>query len=391
MSSVVNRYKNKVRRCLNPREDNGFRHDCGYCVVCTSKKSNDYVFKLQQEYKHHRFCGFVSLTYQDKYLHFTDYDEILDIPVSSINPKDWTRFINSLTHYIKKRYPDDNFTYAMKAEYGGLDGASHRPHFHFMYFTNSVHVHEQMMSLCSKRWCEKLGKDSKGRCKYEMRGKIDIRRSDGTQEIRYPNQKSKRYQITGKPFLGLMNYLATDIMSKNSQKNWIYRPDSECEKTSEKGYIFVNDWCDLYGLQRIYHHASRGIGMCYLTPEVLRFHRSDPENNNYVCIQKPDEINGYYVHRIPKNLKDKIYGKSKANPTRIRQILDKRAKLSEMYEEEFQNEVHQIAKELEDIRRYQDATRFDVEVLRVYNERHRSSRLAEIISNTRKASSGHYY
>lgn len=375
-SSLVNRYISNVRtKCMSPIKVLGSTVPCGQCMSCRQKLCNDWVFRIQQEFKHHKFAGFVTLTIKDIYLKLDHYDEINEGWYASIEPKLFNKFINSLQHHLEKKH-GSKLSYLMCSEYGEQEGASHRPHFHFMYFTDIVSVHERMMTLCKRFWREKLGKDSRNKCIYDLRGRIDIVKSNGDHQ----NSDNKIVYKETQGFFGLMPYLVKDMMKDTNPtdtdgKNWV-----EGE--------YVGDWCDRLHMKKPYHRASRGFGECYLTSQVRRFHMSDPENNMFVMIDTPD---GSFKHRLSEFYKSKLYGRSrKSNLWRKAKFFEARQKSEDRFNEQMQKEIEEIQRDV--LRRtgadgYADYYEFNDSVLRIYNERHSRQRLTDVAIRTSKAKS----
>lgn len=129
---------------------------CGWCVNCRRDKQNFYIDRANYEYSKRITGAFVTFTYDTPHLieHcgvtdgfgkliFDVGDDGQRTPRTSLNYKDFTRFIDRIRHYIVDHeeiqgvlcQPD--FSYLYCGEYGEL-GSEHnnngRPHFHCLFF-----------------------------------------------------------------------------------------------------------------------------------------------------------------------------------------------------------------------------------------------------------------
>lgn len=91
---------------------------CGKCVECIEKRSKDWQFRAEQEFKLHPFAYFLTLTYNMEHLP-------LDGTLPVLNKRDLQLFFKRL----RKRY--GTFRYFALGEYGPT---THRPHYHVMLF-----------------------------------------------------------------------------------------------------------------------------------------------------------------------------------------------------------------------------------------------------------------
>lgn len=90
---------------------------CGKCLVCLSKKRQDWAFRLQQEYRHSKSAHFVTLTYNRQSLKLANYE---------LKKRDLQNYFKRL----RKLCPSKIRYYAV-GEYGTRTG---RPHYHAIIF-----------------------------------------------------------------------------------------------------------------------------------------------------------------------------------------------------------------------------------------------------------------
>ena len=120
---------------------------CGWCLNCRKDRQNYFADRAKYEYKKRLTAAFVTFTYDDYHL-FTDclpntdwveYIEGTDVPYTTLNYDDLTRFIENIRKYIQKHTDLHNvlcqpdFSYMYVGEYGDVFN-SHRPHFHVLFF-----------------------------------------------------------------------------------------------------------------------------------------------------------------------------------------------------------------------------------------------------------------
>ena len=128
---------------------------CGRCPACRRRKQNEWAFRILEESKVSRLTAFVTLTYDDGSLPFSD----LGIP---------TLFPDHLTQFFKNlRYNIGSFRYFACGEYGDQFD---RPHYHFCLFYNGSCNDEEIEKAIVSRWCHGFidyeSGISAGRAKY---------------------------------------------------------------------------------------------------------------------------------------------------------------------------------------------------------------------------------
>lgn len=181
----------RVISCLNPQYiTNPYNHkkmvvSCGKCEACLNRHASFWVKKLRAEQRSWRFCMFVTLTYEDKYLpvlHIDDVDDVAfdlnndtRIPISQLITKDSKsnkymfsrlrsrlglpycntdliqKFHKRLNKYIHDNYTKkyQNFRYFLATE---ISPTTHRPHHHGLYFFNSREVARDFKEILFATW-----------------------------------------------------------------------------------------------------------------------------------------------------------------------------------------------------------------------------------------------
>lgn len=119
---------------------------CGSCMNCKKNRINQWVFRLQQEMKVSTDAKFITLTYADPYLPWTEPDENGEI-FPTLKKEDLQKFFKRLRKQHDKRFgkqdlklvkngiPLENkpIKYYAVGEYG-TDEEGHRPHYHAILF-----------------------------------------------------------------------------------------------------------------------------------------------------------------------------------------------------------------------------------------------------------------
>ena len=106
---------------------------CGQCIECRLAKSRDWANRCMLEAKQHDDNCFLTLTYDDKHLHFAQHVDV-DSGEVDIRPvlfkRDLQLFFKRLRKKMQK-YGFDNIRYFACGEYGDEGG---RPHYHVILF-----------------------------------------------------------------------------------------------------------------------------------------------------------------------------------------------------------------------------------------------------------------
>ena len=180
----------RVVSCLNPqRIFNPYLKEyitvsCGKCRACRNAKAKTWINKLEQEKRCWKYCYFVTLTYDNKFLprlYANDSCRLLDYQDSTCIPFDELKFSSSkdaqlfnsrinhslgipyarvsdiqkfhkrLNKYIHDNYTKkyQNFRYFLVSEYGK---DTFRPHYHGLYFFNDQRIATHFTEILSKTW-----------------------------------------------------------------------------------------------------------------------------------------------------------------------------------------------------------------------------------------------
>lgn len=129
--------RNKRNGLLYTRVYGRMSVPCGRCPACRRRKQNEWAFRMLEEAKNTRLTAFVTLTYDDEFLPFSDSG----IP---------TLFPDHLTTFFKNlRYDIGSFRYFACGEYGDQFD---RPHYHFCLFYNGSKDDEFIETAIARRW-----------------------------------------------------------------------------------------------------------------------------------------------------------------------------------------------------------------------------------------------
>lgn len=101
---------------------------CGLCPACLRTRQKGWVFRLKQELKIAHSSQFLTLTYEDEHLPFSNNG------LATLKIKDHQNFIKRLRKNIKEHFPEEikaPIKYYSAGEYGG---ETDRPHIHSIMF-----------------------------------------------------------------------------------------------------------------------------------------------------------------------------------------------------------------------------------------------------------------
>lgn len=137
---------------------------CGRCPACRRRKQNEWAFRIMEEAKFHSKVAFVTLTYNDDNLTYSDSG------IPTLVPFQCTTFLKNLRYdleYYDKNDDRQSFRYFLCGEYGDQFD---RPHYHMILFYNGDLSHEEIEKYVEKRWIHGFIKYepgiSPGRAKY---------------------------------------------------------------------------------------------------------------------------------------------------------------------------------------------------------------------------------
>ena len=106
---------------------------CGRCGYCLSNRRKEWSFRLQKEARCHESCSFITLTYSNENLPYSDHVNtdtgvVTTYPV--LRKKDVQKFIKRL-RYAQSKLTDKKIKYYLVGEYGS---ETRRPHYHALMF-----------------------------------------------------------------------------------------------------------------------------------------------------------------------------------------------------------------------------------------------------------------
>lgn len=106
---------------------------CGKCIPCLTTKRQEWIIRLEQEFKYSTSAQFITLTYDQKHMP-SDY---------ALNKKHLQDFMKRL----RKRDGTNKIRYYATGEYGSKSG---RPHYHVLLFNTEP-------ELVAKSWVDSKG------------------------------------------------------------------------------------------------------------------------------------------------------------------------------------------------------------------------------------------
>lgn len=236
-----------MAQCITPffKKDTGMSFPCGKCVYCKKRRASAWSFRLQHHMRKNPLCSFVTLTYN------TDHVPITQKGRMSLNAHDVQKFIKRMRQIQKRKdealYKKGIVTnyYGKKVEYylaGEYGSKFSRPHYHLILFNTSP-------DSVIKAWvCSKSGKPF---------GNIVF----GT--------------VTPASVGYTLKYISKD--SKVPQ----YKGDDRVPE---------------------FQRMSKGIGLCYVTPDRVKWHLSDLFDRCYGQLPKSE-----IKVALPRYYKDRIY------------------------------------------------------------------------------------
>lgn len=114
----------KVRDYTNG-EDTYIKVPCRKCTACLKKRAREWMFRLEQEEKRCTSAAFMTYTYNDNNLPFTENG------FPTLHPRHHTLFMKRLRKELKAQGHDPKLKYYMCGEYGSQ---TERPHYHAILF-----------------------------------------------------------------------------------------------------------------------------------------------------------------------------------------------------------------------------------------------------------------
>lgn len=273
---------------------------CGRCPACRRRKQNEWAFRILEEAKYHSKVAFVTLTYDDDHLVFTDSD------IPTLHPQHCTTFLKNLRYDLA--YKDSNgipqsFRYFLCGEYGDQFD---RPHYHLIFFYSGERDHEFLEALFTSRWEHGFIKYepgiSPGRAKYCAKYSMKSIGFDYLDAIP-PFARMSRRPGLGKQFLDNIDvekFRERDLWHVHDQagtpytlpryyKERIYSKD-ECDehsyllekiKNSKFDFLYSSDNRDIYNFMSDKMKYAEHLFMKRLISENYGFKFKKYENKTY--------------------------------------------------------------------------------------------------------------
>lgn len=237
---------------------------CGKCAACRARKANEWIIRLNEEFKASRSAYFVTLTYDDAYIPYSENG------YQTLKKVELQEFINLLRQYAP-------FRYFAVGEYGDK---GQRPHYHLIIFNFFPVVDPDSNKIVYYR-------DWKNLTKKQIMSNVDL------EAVIY--KAWKKGIVAVEPLKGgAIRYLANYLVDQSVQ-----RPDIE-ELDMEKHFALMS--------------RRPPIGYQYYdNKDVKRYHRADGEKNvrkrfkNMLDKAVYRSDTGFYA--LPRLYRNKLYSK----------------------------------------------------------------------------------
>lgn len=235
-------------RCTNPftAKDTGYQFPCGKCLSCKKNRVSGWSFRLRKQAQAATSAFFLTLTYD------TDYVPLIknsNRPMT-LNKKDVQYFMKRLR---KVNY--DKLKYYACGEYGD---EKMRPHYHIIMFNM------ELSSLISKQEAAAAMQNISTMLNGKWQFKSPI----------WPQ--------------GIITIGQVEAASIGYCLEYITKPQIIPQWATDKR-------------QKEFSLMSKGLGLNYLTPEIISWHKSDINHRFYVPIEDGKKI------AMPRLFKQKIY------------------------------------------------------------------------------------
>ena len=271
---------------------------CNECAECRERNSNEWHFRTHYMFKDCLGKGgyvlFETLTYNDKHLphlsDFIDVDGKLDFPC--FNRDHIRKFFVRLRRMLDYRNLG-KISYFLTSEYGTqeyyhtssgrLRRATHRPHYHILFFVDSNIDPLLLCRFIRKCWQFGVTDWSNNGDDYILEKRVF--KDYSLHGMRLANYVSK-YVQKDSSFTSIVNARIEQILDNK------YQSDDPsvlaCRKTER---------IKLRNLMAQFHLQSKGYGLSYLSS--LEFNRDEVENTGMVKFVVPDAPNIYKHIPLP--------------------------------------------------------------------------------------------
>lgn len=126
---------------------------CGDCLECRSLSQNSWVtrlgFDLNDLYANGGKAIFLTFTYNNECLPFSDFGFVNEDPVPCFQHDDILGFLNELKVYVYRKYGKGQYTYFWCSEYGKF---TKRPHYHALFMLKSGVEPVWFAETCRHLW-----------------------------------------------------------------------------------------------------------------------------------------------------------------------------------------------------------------------------------------------
>lgn len=233
-----------MAECLNPfyKKDTGEQFPCGKCFNCLQRRASGWSFRLMIEDKYAKSGYFVTLTYDNDNIPLTAKGYMtLDRPGKKPGQKyadlsHIQKFMRRIRFAQFGRSKGD-LKYYMCGEYGGI---SYRPHYHVIFFNLDV---KYLIGSRDAKFTQMRFLELDGKVPYEC--------------------PSWEY---GHITVGCVNQASVGYVLKYMSKPKRIPFHENDDRVKE------------------YSTMSKGIGLAYLTPGAVKWHRSDLNSRMYLNV-----------------------------------------------------------------------------------------------------------
>lgn len=265
---VYNPDSNQVETITRKREFDHSKSDrdykiaevpCGRCPNCIKKRVSAWQFRLEQEQKHSITASFITLTYSDDHLPFTEEN----IPHATLEKSDLQKFLKRLRkECIKSSIQPVPLKYYACGEYGTT---TQRPHYHLILF-NVPHPMLRYSGIIERIW-------GKGHIQIDPCTPASI------------------------------GYVTGYVMKKNMENQYIHFKKIYNPITKRNETHLTRTWKNENDKRNPeFATMSKHLGEHYLTTSTIKYHHA--HNNNYIVSKGGIKVT------LPNYYKEKIFNES---------------------------------------------------------------------------------
>lgn len=274
---------------------------CNNCAECKKAKRLEYRFRtfyqVQETISNGGYVYFDTLTYRPADVpHISRFVDVKGLGIKDymcFDRNDLTNFLKLLRRMISYHYGNKvTFKYFLTSEYGTDENYTHRPHYHILFFVNSLRLHPYDLSFhVSKCW--RFG------------------RTDGI--VFHPRNYVASHvygvdlgQKDASNFMHVCNYVSKYVTKDSTYQTYI---DKRLLLLKDK--ISEDDFIVLKRSVQMFHLQSQGFGLSYI--QNLDTTEIEEIINTGVCrLQDKDKI---VVHiPLPTYYKRKLFFELHKNP-----------------------------------------------------------------------------